>query len=91
MLKILFQYEISAYSKHNKEESRLIKLSGMHGVFKLREFHSQKAIGFLAVAAAREKATESTKAVCNEYTARDYGNNLIKSTRKALSQYKIYR
>lgn len=63
VLKALFEEQIGADPKENKEERRLIELGGVHLVQKAGELHAEEGVGHSAVAAGGAKASNSAKGV----------------------------
>ena len=63
MPRVMTQKEIGAKCEQKEKEGRLIELGGMHGVCKIWELNTKKAVRFLAVAAACKKAADTAKAV----------------------------
>ena len=92
---IIFEVELQKKEEHHaeddEEEDRLVKLSRMNRLGKSRELDAQEGIGRLAVAAACEEATESTKCVRDSNTTRCDRKQVNSSAVKLISCDPVYQ
>lgn len=89
MFEILFHEQDKANGEQKEQKRGFVKLGRVDGVRQVGELHAEETVRFLAVATAREKATDASERVRDQDRARGHGQHLVQLGFITLSENRV--